>query len=224
MSLTMPTPDAGGVPAASFGQRSLVVIVDDDADILDAFRSLILLEGHDCATSSSAQAFLDSPILERLHAAESACVLCDVKMPEMDGLQLQQRLKQLGEVPMLLMSGASGAQEAVTAFRAGALDFLIKPIDADQLLHAIARGLSSCREARTRAQRSEAVATRLALLSSREREVADLVVRGLTNLGIALELGITERTVKFHRQRLMDKLGLPGTTDLVRLMAEHKAC
>ena len=203
--------------------RGRVIVIDDDLDILDAFSRLISLEGYACETYPGARAYLQVLDCNRPLHAGPVCVLCDVKMPEMDGLQLQARLRQYGEVPMLLMSGSSGAEEAVGGFRAGALDFLIKPIDAGQLLESIGKALAVSRERQSASSRREAVAARVGTLSARELAVARLVAVGVTNLGVSLELGISERTVKFHRQRLMAKLGIAGTPELVRLLQEFDA-
>jgi FixJ family two-component response regulator len=198
-----------------------VIVIDDDPDILDAFSRLVELEGHRCLSFCSARIFLDS--LRAIHASTGGpiCVLCDVRMPDMDGLELQARLREAGGIPIILMSGSSGVHEAVNGFRAGAVDFLIKPIDAEHLIGAIDSALALSLERRLNERRRQEVAARLAVLSKREISVARLVGSGLTNLGIALELGISERTVKFHRQHIFEKLEISSTLDLVRLLEEH---
>lgn len=198
--------------------RGRVVVIDDDAAILDAFRNLIHLEGYACETYESASAYLQVLSYNQPLHPGPVCVLCDVKMPEIDGLQLQARLNELGEVPLVLMSGASGAQEAVSAFRAGAIDFLIKPIDADHLLDTLSRTLEISRNRHQDSTRRQQVSNLLARLSERELEVARLVGTGMTNLGISLELNISLRTVKFHRQRVFEKLMISGVPELVRLL------
>lgn len=203
-------------------QRGRVVVIDDDTDILDAFRALIELEGFACETYASARAYLQVlDFNQPLHPGPS-CVLCDVKMPDMDGLELQKNLRARGDVPLVLMSGGSGAPEAVAAFRAGAFDFLIKPIDADHLLGVLNRALDLSTQRQQQAQRRDEVEALLGQLSEREHQVALRVARGVTNLGISLELGISLRTVKFHRQRVLEKLGIAGTPELVRLLQERE--
>jgi FixJ family two-component response regulator len=214
-------PDTSIDRAPVRGSPGHVVVIDDDPDILDAFCRLIELEGHRCEPHSSARAFLDSLKPRAQADPRPLCVLCDVNLPEMDGLQLQVLLRDEGDVPIILMSGSSGAREAVSGFRAGAVDFLIKPIDADQLLAAIKKALALSAERQLQRRRRQAVSARLAMLSDRELSVARLVASGLTNLGIGLELGISERTVKFHRQHITEKLAISGTTELVRLLEEH---
>lgn len=200
--------------------RGRVVVIDDDLGILEAFRNLIELDGYACETYSSARAYLQVLEFNRPLHPGPVCVLSDVKMPDMDGLQLQARLAQQGHVPLVLMSGGSGAKEAVTGFRAGALDFLIKPIEADQLMNTLHKALSLCHQQQEQAQRQQEVSDLLSTLSERELSVVRMVARGMTNLGISLELDITLRTVKFHRQRAMEKLGIVGTPELVRLLQE----
>lgn len=204
-------------------KRGRIVVIDDDAYILAAFRDLILLEGYACETYQSANSYLQ--VLEYtkpIHPGPS-CVLCDVKMPEMDGLQLQAKLNELAQVPLILMSGDSGAFEAVSAFRAGAIDFLIKPIDNDHLTEVLKKALETSRLKQVQVTRREKVTQSIQLLSDREFEVARLIAKGLTNLGISLELEITVRTVKFHRQRIMEKLEISGVPPLVRLLHEYES-
>ncbi len=196
-----------------------VVLIDDDPHILAALGALLELEGYAVEAYSSALSYLQVLTLNRLHFAGPSCVLCDVRMPTLDGLELQRRLAEQDNMPLLLMSGGSSAQEAVTAFRAGALDFLIKPIEADVLIDAVAQALSvsAARQHLDRVQSD--LAQRIASLTEREREVARYVVLGVINLEIAEQLGIALRTVKLHRQRALEKLGVNTVADLVRLAA-----
>jgi FixJ family two-component response regulator len=198
-----------------------VFIIDDDADILRGLRGLVELEGHQCQTFGSASAFLEAFNRIAWNGAEPSCILCDVKMPDTDGLTLQSRLKAQADVPLILMSGTSGASEAVAGLRAGAVHFLIKPMDASELLAAIAEALALSRARKNLSGRREQRQQLWARLTPREAAVARLVARGTTNLGAALQLGITERTVKFHRQRVFEKLGLAGVPGLVRFLEEH---
>jgi two-component system, LuxR family, response regulator FixJ len=200
--------------------RGRVVVIDDEPDILSALASLIELEGYACETYSSALAYLQVLNYNRPCFPGPCCLLCDVKMPELDGLELQRRLAELDDTPLLLMSGNSGAHEAASAFRAGALDFLIKPIDADALLDAVAKALNLSQERQQRRIRESTLTQRIASLTERERDIARRVVAGQTNPVIAAELGIALRTVKLHRQRAMEKIGALGTADLVRIADE----
>lgn len=200
--------------------RGKVIVIDDDVQILSALGALIEFEGYACETYPSATTYLQLLAEQRPRFAGPTCVLCDVKMPEIDGLALQKRLQQQDDTPFLLMSGASGAQEAASAFRAGALDFLIKPTDADELLAAIANALRVSAERHAMYLRASTLTTRIASLTAREREVARHVAQGLTNPSIATKLGLALRTVKLYRQNATEKLGAGTTAELVRIADE----
>ncbi|MCX7265631.1 MAG: DNA-binding response regulator [Betaproteobacteria bacterium] len=196
-----------------------VVLIDDDPQILAALDALLSLEGYACEQHDSAQSYLQTLALHRAQFPGPCCVLCDVKMPELGGLELQQKLSASDNTPLLLMSGDSGAPEAVSAFRAGALDFLLKPIEADRLLKAVAHALGVSSQRQQLAAQQTGLAKMVCSLSPREREVARLVVRGHINQQIADQLGIALRTVKLHRQQAMEKLNVQTVADLVRLTA-----
>ena len=200
--------------------RGRVIIIDDDEQVLSALAALMTLEGYACETYASGLAYLQMRRDNHPRFAGPSCLLCDVKMPELDGLELQQRLLQQDDTPLLLMSGASGALEAASAFRAGALDFLIKPIDAGDLLDAIAKALAASTERHAQRLRATELANHIASLTAREREVARFVAQGLTNPAIACKLTLALRTVKLHRQNAMEKLGVRTTAELVRLADE----
>jgi FixJ family two-component response regulator len=200
--------------------RGRVVVIDDDREILEAIAALLDFEGYACEIYPSALAYLQVLTFNRPHFPGPCCVLCDVRMPELDGLELQARLRDVDDPPMLLMSGVSGVDEAVRAFRGGAHDFLIKPIDADVLLAAIGRALAESASRQERRRRQADLAQRTATLTRRECEVARLVASGQTNMVIAGRLGIALRTVKIHRQRAMEKLGAGSMADLVRIVDE----
>lgn len=197
-----------------------VVVIDDDIEILSALSMLIEMEGYACERYDSALHYLQVLNFNRPCFPGPCCVLCDVKMPELGGLELQSRLAQLDDTPLILMSGVSGAPEAVSAFRAGAIDFLIKPVDADTLLGAVAKALRFSAERQHGRIQQASLAALIASLTYREREVGRLVAQGQTNLVIAEELGIALRTVKLHRQRVMEKMGAASTVDLVRMALE----
>lgn len=200
--------------------RGRVVLIDDEPDVLRALAALIELEGYACESHASAAAYLQ--VLNENPACfpGPCCVLCDVKMPELDGLELQSRLASLNDTPLLLMSGASGALEAASAFRAGALDFLIKPIDADVLLVAIAKALQVSTLRQQQGLRQADLSARIARLTPRELDIVRRVVAGQTNPGIAAELGLGLRTVKLYRQHASEKLGAGSTAELVRIAIE----
>lgn len=200
--------------------RGRVIIIDDDAEILSALTALIEMEDYACETYVSALSYLQMLTYNRPCFPGPCCILCDVKMPELDGLELQSRLAELDDTPVLLMSGASGAREAVSAFHAGALDFLIKPIDADTLMAAVDKALVVSADRHSQRLRKVTLAAQIATLTERERDIAKRVAAGETNPAIAETLGIALRTVKLHRQRAMEKIGAVKMTDLVRIADE----
>ncbi|WP_295443697.1 response regulator [uncultured Thiodictyon sp.] len=202
--------------------RGRVVVIDDDAEILLALCALFELEGYACETYDSAVAFLQVLSENGPCFPGPCCLLCDVRMPQIDGLELQRRLKELGDAPMLLMSGSSGAPEAASAFRAGALDFLIKPMKAETLLDAVTKALAVSAQRQHQRTRRDELATRLNALTEREREIAQRVALGQRNLEIADALGIALRTVKRHRHQVMEKLEVDTLVDLVHVIDEMK--
>jgi two-component system, LuxR family, response regulator FixJ len=205
---------------AARSAQGRVVVIDDDAEVLSALSALIHMEGYAVEAYASATSYLETVTRDQPRFAGPCCLLCDVMMPGLTGLELQARIAAQDDMPMLLMSGASGAREVVSAFRAGALDFLVKPIDADVLLVAVARALALSRQGQAQRTRNAGLAVRSASLSARERDIARRVAAGQTNPAIAMELGIALRTVKLHRQHALEKLGAAGLTDLVRIADE----
>ncbi len=198
--------------------RGRVVLIDDDSEILSALGSLLEYEGYATETYASAAAYLAALADDLPQFPGPVCLLCDVNMPLLSGLELQRRLMELNDVPLLLMSGVSGAQEAASAFRAGAIDFLVKPLSADDLLQAIDKALQVSAQRQQESRQKTALQARSQALSDRERSVVRLVARGMTNQAIAEALHIALRTVKLHRQRGSEKLGADTTADLVRLV------
>lgn len=200
--------------------KGRVVVIDDDPTIVMALAALLELEGYACETHASAEAYLQVLNYNRPSFSGPHCVLSDLMMPGMNGLELQARLAALGDTPLLLMSGGSGVNEAVSGFRGGALDFLVKPIEADTLLAAVAHALDVSRERQRVQQRKSELAARKDSLTERELSVARLVAQGRINAEIAQDMGIALRTVKFHRQRVMEKLHAQTVADLVRIADE----
>jgi two-component system, LuxR family, response regulator FixJ len=200
--------------------RGRVIIIDDDTEILSALTALIEMEGYACETYASALTYLQVLSYNQPSYPGPCCVLCDIKMPELDGLELQNRLMALADTPLLLMSGSSGMHETASAFRGGAIDFLVKPVDADMLLAAVAKALSTSTERQKLRERKFSLAERIAALTERERDIARRVAAGQTNPMIAEALGIALRTVKLHRQHAMEKIGAGGIADLVRIADE----
>jgi len=189
-------------------------VVDDDASLRDALARLLGLLGYTVRTWESAADFLDA------RPKGPGCVLLDVKMPGMDGLELQRRLNALGEVPPIVFLSAHGdIPMSVQAMRMGAEDFLTKPVRRDALVAALERALARDAAAREAAAATRARKARLDALTPREREVLSHVVRGRLNKQIASDLGTTERTIKAHRAAITEKLGMRTVAELVNLCA-----
>ena len=192
----------------------VVHVVDDDASFRTAIERCLKKAGFDVATYPSAQHLLD-----RLPDEKGAgCILLDVRMPGLSGSELQGRLNDLGlTLPIVFLSGYADVPITVQAIKAGADDFLTKPVSSDELLGTIRRAIAHHEAARDAQGRLDVARARLALLTPREREVFELVVRGKTNKHVALELGTTERTIKAHRHRVMEKIKVQSLAELVSL-------
>jgi two-component system response regulator FixJ len=191
----------------------LIHVVDDDASVRDSLALLLESAGFQVRAYDSAVQFL---------AAASpggvGCVLTDVQMPELNGLELQQRMGSLGiRLPVIVMTGHADVPIAVQALKAGAADFLEKPFDDDQLLSAVQRAIAASQRARDEATAVADIAARLATLTPREREVLDRLVAGQPNKTIAYDLGSSPRTVEVHRARVMEKMHARSLAELVRM-------
>ena len=186
-------------------------VVDDDAAVLKSLDRLLRSAGFAVRTFPSPLDFL------RQHDDNApGCVLLDLSMPGLDGLQLQQTLARMGDsCPVIFISGYGDVPSSVRAMKAGAVDFLTKPFDQNQLLAAVRTAIERDRCARAaRAQRSS-IGRRVAALTPRERQVMSHVVAGHLNKQIAAELGIAEKTVKVHRARVMKKMDAGSVAELV---------
>jgi FixJ family two-component response regulator len=190
-----------------------VFIIDDDAGVLRALSRLLRAADYDVETYESAQDFLMH------HCAEiPGCVLSDVAMPIVDGLQLQSALSESGAArPIIFLSGRGDIPMTVRAMQAGAVDFLTKPVDYDDLLDAIVRAKARDAEERDEREHMAGVNTRLAHLTPRERQVLTHVIAGRLNKQIAADLGTVEKTIKVHRGRMMQKMGVHSVAELVRM-------
>lgn len=198
--------------------RGRVLLVDDDPGILLAYARLLELEGYACESFASAVALLEELASGKSQFPGPACILCDVDMPEITGLELQQRLRHSGNMPIVLMSGASAEHEVVQGFRGGAVDFLLKPIDIDELLRAVAKALALSTGHQARKRERRALEETFATLNARERTVMERIALGETNQIIAGELGVSLRSVKFYRQHVMEKTGARNLPELVRMI------
>ena len=190
-----------------------IFVVDDDAAVRESLRMSLKLKGYDVEIFESAGAFLASGADSR-----SGCLVTDIRMPDMDGLELQEELvRRKSALPVIVITGHGDVPLAVRAMRAGAVDFLEKPFDREALLSAIARALEVGSRAAAASGDAREIHERIALLTPREREVFDLVVAGKQSKVIAHELGASTRTIEVHRGRMMNKLQVQCLQDLVRL-------
>ena len=194
--------------------NQVVHVIDDDADVRQSLAFLLSTEGHAVRVHDSALAFLKA-----LPDAQDGCVLTDIRMPDMDGLELQRRLNELkAGFPVIIMTGHGDVSLAVTAMKAGAVDFIEKPFDDEALLSAVRTALARHAMDSERQARLAAVQARLAGLSSREREVLQGLVAGKANKVIAYDLGISARTVEVHRANVMTKMQADSLSELVRMV------
>ena len=196
-----------------------VFLIDDDQAVRDAVGLLLQASGLAVETFASATDFLDAGVVQR-----PGCLVLDVRMPGLSGLDLQRQLQLKGDrIPIIFMTGHGDVPMAIRAMKAGAFDFIEKPFQGQTLLARIQEALAlDARERGRQARRAEAAA-RVALLSPREREVLDRVVEGQYNKVIADELGISLSTVEIHRKRVMEKLQAESLSDLIRLLARLNA-
>ena len=194
----------------------IVFVVDDDDAMRDAVSALMHNTGVACRTYPSAQAFLDA--LATAEADVGGCVVLDVRMPGMDGLELQDALTQIGvDLPIVFISRYGDIPTAVRAMKSGATDFLSLPAEAKVLRDRIASALDADVKRRERRRQLAALRARTATLSPRESEVFERVATGQANKAIAIDLGISERTVEIHRSRVMKKMMANNLAELVRM-------
>lgn len=194
----------------------LVYVVDDEPEMVKALARLLRARGYRVSGFTSALEFLG-------HARHRgpACLLLDVAMPEMDGLQVQEVLRQRGDdIPVIFLSGHGDIPMSVRAIKAGAEDFLTKPVNAADLLRTVQRALQRASDLHAEREDLAILQERLALLTPREREVLGHVVVGKMNKQIAMELGTGEQNIKVHRGRMMRKMEAGSIVELVR-MAER---
>ncbi|OBR46178.1 response regulator transcription factor [Paraburkholderia tropica] len=195
--------------------ESLVFVVDDDEHVRNALSRLLRATGHRVEAYDSATAFMCEADLKCV----PACLLLDVQLPDLSGIELQRQLQST--VPIVFISAYDDFGPAVAAMKAGAIDFLFKPVEESILLEAAGRALECAKRLFMQRKQSEEIERRIATLTPREREVMELVVTGLVNKVIAYELGAAEKTIKIHRARMMEKMRADSVANLVHL---HSQC
>jgi FixJ family two-component response regulator len=190
-----------------------VIIVDDDAQMRESLRNLIRSVGLRVELFASAREFVQGQ-----HPDAPSCLVLDVRMPGLSGLDLQRQASEAGlEIPIIFITGHGDIPMTVRAMKAGAVEFLTKPFRDQDLLDAIQQALERSRKAREQQAATEELRRRFALLTPREREVMERVVAGLLNKQIGAELGTSETTVKIQRHHVMEKMGADSLPELVRM-------
>lgn len=193
--------------------QATVFVIDDDPAIRDSMRWLIEAAGFNVKIYASAREFL-----KKLSSSQRGCLVLDVRMPEINGLELQKLLSEKNNpLPIIFISAHGNVPDAVNALHEGAIDFLTKPFDSQLLLKRIQSSIDLDQKRYEAKQKQEEIAARLAQLTSRERQVMDLIVRGKANKVVAVELGISTKTVEIHRARVMEKLKVRNLADLIYL-------
>lgn len=194
-------------------EEPIVYIVDDDASVRDAIRAMLDAEGFPAEAFTSAREFLDAYRENR-----TGCLLLDVRMPEMDGLQLQRHLNDTGLfLPIIMMSAYGNIPLVVDALREGAVDFIEKPFDEEDLLTRIRRAISSSLRVEVSQAELATIQRRLSLLTAREKEILEKLVAGKWVKLIASELGTSPNTVRNQRTSILEKMEAESVSDLVRM-------
>ncbi|MCC6355604.1 MAG: response regulator transcription factor [Verrucomicrobiae bacterium] len=190
----------------------IVFLLDDEPGMLKALERLLRAEGFDVRPFARARDFL-----EAYRPGEDGCLVLDVSMPELDGMELQRQLAQAGiSLPVVFLTGRGDIPMSVRAMKAGAVDFLTKPVNDSDLLRAVRAALREADERRAAIAEAAVLGARFQRLTPREREVMGGVVAGKLNKQIAADLGTGEQNIKVHRGRVMRKMGVSSVADLVR--------
>jgi len=192
---------------------STVFVIDDEQEVRTLLECILKRAGYRIETFSSASAFLKRPCFEG-----SGCLVLDVQMPDMDGIELQTELARTGKkMPIIFLTGHGDIRTSVHAMKQGAIDFLSKPFKREELLTAVSSALEIHRQWRKSSAETDEVRKRIATLTPRETDVLQGVIAGKLNKQIAAKLGVREITVKVHRRRVMEKMGVSSVAELVRI-------
>lgn len=198
--------------------NSIVYVVEDDAGSRALVQALAQSIGVTCKPFPSASSFL-----ERYDPRQPGCVVLDLFMPGMSGFELQEELNRRGAViPVIFITGHADVASAVAAVRHGAFNYLQKPFRNSELIDSMRQALDFDRRNREMLAQHDAIRNRIGLLTAREREVLQLIVRGLANKVVAAEMGLSKRTVELHRSRVMDKMGASSIAQLVRMFMDFE--
>lgn len=193
--------------------KAVVYLVDDDASVRRGISRLIRSAGYHVEVFESAEEFL-----QRKENGLPSCLVLDIKMPGSTGMDLQQRLLASGQsTPIIFLSGHADVPTSVQAMKQGAFDFLTKPVTAEDLLSAVRKAIHADILQKKQNEEVAEVQSRMSTLTNREAQVFSLVVTGMLNKQIAAELGTTEKTIKVHRARVMEKMGAESLAELVQL-------
>ena len=191
---------------------AVVYLLDDEPEMVKALTRLLRVKKFDVRGFTSVRTFL-----KEYQPTDNACLVLDVAMPELNGLDLQQQLSHYGIlIPVIFLTGHGDIPSSVRAIKAGATDFLTKPVDATALVRAVRAAFDAIEARRQADAETAALAARLATLTPREREVMEQVVAGKLNKQIAADLGTGEQNIKFHRSHVMRKLGVESVAELAR--------
>jgi two-component system response regulator FixJ len=191
----------------------LVHLVDDDSAIRRSVSFALKTSGFEVRVYASG-----TELLKNARSLEAGCILLDIRMPGMDGLEVQQTLKTTGvNLPVIIMTGHGDVNLAVRAMKAGAIDFIEKPFQKAVLLGAVEQGLSRLIHATVNREYADEAVVKLQLLTPRERQVLDGLTQGLPNKSIGFDLGISPRTVEIHRANLMNKLAVSSLSEALRI-------
>ena len=197
-------------------KKPVVMVVDDDSGVRNAMRALLKSVGLESALYPSAQEFLTA-----WQPAQPGCLVLDIRMPGMSGLELQEQLNLRGAIiPVIFMTGHGDVPMAVEAMQHGAFDFLQKPFRDQDLLDRIQKAIARDSKLRTSLGEHDRIRSHLETLTAREREVLDLMTQGKQNKAIAQDLGVSPRTIEIHRARVMEKMNAHSVAELVRMMLD----